>query len=72
MGAVTFDLTKLQEDATQEGLEAHILKDGKERGELRYDVSFYPVITPQKVDGKEEELPETSKLFRIIFNLHPS
>ena len=64
MGAVTFDLTKLQEDATREGIEAKVLKDGKERGELRFDVSFFPVLTPQKVDGKEEELPETSELFQ--------
>lgn len=61
LGAVSFDLNKLNEDATLEGLEEKILKDGKERGELRFDLSFYPVLKPQKIDGgKEEELPDTS------------
>ena len=68
MGAATFDLTKLQEDATHEGIESKIIKDGKERGELRYDVSFYPVLKPQKIDGgKEEELPETSTFSSLLF-----
>ena len=61
MGAATFDLSKLGEDGVQEGIEAKVLKDGKERGDLRFDVSFYPVLKPQKIDGgKEEELPEIS------------
>ena len=61
LGAATFDLSKLAEDATQEGIEAKVLKDGKERGELRFDVSFYPVLKPEVVDGKEKELPDTSE-----------
>lgn len=61
LGVATFDLSKLLDDATQEGLEERILKDGKDRGHLRFDVSFFPVLKPQKVDGKEEELPETSE-----------
>ena len=64
MGTASFDLSKLQEDATLEGLESKILKDGKERGEIRFDLSFYPVLKPQKIDGgKEEELPDTSAYF---------
>ncbi len=64
MGSASFDLSKLQEDATMEGLDAKVLKDGKERGEIRFDLSFYPVLKPQKIDGgKEEELPDTSAYF---------
>ena len=60
LGAVTFDLSKLLEDATQESLEYPILREGKERGSLRFAVNFYPVLKPQ-VDpsGVVEELPET-------------
>lgn len=58
-GAATFELAKLLEDATYEGINSTILKDGKDRGQLRYDVSYYPVLKPTMVDGKEE-LPETS------------
>lgn len=38
LGSATFELSKLQEDATLEGLVAPIIRDGKERGELRFDV----------------------------------
>ena len=61
LGAATFELAQLLDDATHEGISSIILKDGKERGTLSYDVSFYPVLKPTMVDGKEE-LPETSKL----------
>ncbi|EGO02737.1 hypothetical protein SERLA73DRAFT_165692 [Serpula lacrymans var. lacrymans S7.3] len=58
IGAATFELQKLLEDATQEGLELSVLKDGKDRGMVRFDVSYYPVLKPEVVDGKEQ-LPET-------------
>jgi Ca2+-dependent lipid-binding protein len=60
LGSASFALEKLKEDAKQEGIESHILKDGKEKGLLRYDVSFYPILKPQAVNGKEE-LPDTSR-----------
>ncbi|GLB36472.1 putative tricalbin [Lyophyllum shimeji] len=51
MGSATFELSKLIEDATHEGIRSTLLKDGKERGELRYDVSFYPVLEPVEGEG---------------------
>ncbi|RDB28789.1 Uncharacterized protein PYUK71.03c [Hypsizygus marmoreus] len=51
MSSVAFELSKLAEDATQEDIQSTLLKDGKERGELRYDVSFYPVLEAE--EGKE-------------------
>ncbi|KAH9948433.1 C2 domain-containing protein [Amylocystis lapponica] len=59
LGLATFDMTKLREDATHEGLESAILKDGKERGTLRYDVSFYPVLKAEAGQGGIEEIPDT-------------
>lgn len=59
LGAAIFELNKLVEDATFEGVELPILKDGKDRGQIRFDVSYYPVLKPQIVDG-QERLPETS------------
>ncbi|KAG6891051.1 hypothetical protein C0995_014139 [Termitomyces sp. Mi166 len=56
MGSTSFELSKLLEDATQEDIRSLILKDGKERGEVRYDVSYYPVL--EAAEG--EQLPETS------------
>ncbi|KAJ7225891.1 C2 domain-containing protein [Mycena pura] len=52
LSSTSFELAKLQEDATWEGIEAPLLKDGKERGILRYNVTYYPVIKPE--EGKEE------------------
>ena len=57
MSSTSFELAQLQDDATREGIEAPLLKDGKERGILRYDVSYFPVIKPE--EGKEEA--DTSK-----------
>ncbi|KAH0838563.1 C2 domain-containing protein [Lanmaoa asiatica] len=59
LGAAIFDMNKLIEDAIFEGVELPILKDGKDRGQIRFDVSYYPVLKPQIVDG-QERLPETN------------
>ncbi|KAJ7693677.1 C2 domain-containing protein [Mycena rosella] len=56
LSSTSFELAQLQEDATREGIEATLLKDGKERGILRYDVSYFPVIKSE--EGKPE--PDTS------------
>lgn len=37
LGVANFELARLKEDAEQEGLTVNILKEGKERGELRFD-----------------------------------
>ena len=58
LGFATFDMSKLREDATQEGLELPVLKDGKERGNIRFDVSFFPVLKP---DAGVEQLPDSSE-----------
>lgn len=63
LGAAIFEMNRLNEDATLEGVEMPILKDGKDRGQIRFDVSYYPVLKPQIVDG-QERLPETS-LYKI-------
>lgn len=65
LGSATFELSKLVEDATQEDIVSHLLLDGKDRGELRYDVSWYPVLEAE--EGKE--LGESSTLALIESNL---
>lgn len=66
MSTSTFDLSKLLEDSIHEGIVTPLLKDGKERGELRFDVNFYPVIEPE--EGQEEIL-DSSASFSAIFLL---
>ncbi|CAE6470842.1 unnamed protein product [Rhizoctonia solani] len=60
LGIASFELSTLTEDATQEGLVRKVLKDGKERGEIKFDASFFPILKPQTLDGgKIQPLPET-------------
>lgn len=59
LGAATFELQKLLEDATQEGLELPVLKDGKDKGMIRLNVNYFPVLKPESVNGKDN-LPQTS------------
>ncbi|TBU34912.1 tricalbin [Dichomitus squalens] len=59
LGFATFDLQALEQDATQENIELQILKEGKERGTIRFDVNFYPVLKPEKDAGGIETLPDT-------------
>lgn len=59
MGFASFDLSKLSEDAVHEGIEEVIRKDGKDRGTLRFDVSFFPVLKPDTTGT--EEFPDSSK-----------
>ncbi|TFY83046.1 hypothetical protein EWM64_g967 [Hericium alpestre] len=60
LGAALFEFSKLEEDATQEDLAMPVLKDGKDRGELRFDVSYYPVLKPEMNEFGVEELPEST------------
>lgn len=69
LGASMFELGKLNEDATQEDLSLPILKDGKEKGELRFDVSYFPVLKPQVNESGIEELPE-SNVGIVRFTIH--
>jgi Ca2+-dependent lipid-binding protein len=68
-GASIFDLSKLEEDATQEDLCLPVLKDGKERGELRFDVTYFPVLKPRVDESGVQELPESSKFLPLFSEL---
>ena len=57
LSSAVFELSKLEEDSVQEGIVSQLLKDGKDRGELRYDVSYYPIVEPEQ--GKD--IPDSSK-----------
>ncbi|RXW22896.1 hypothetical protein EST38_g2942 [Candolleomyces aberdarensis] len=56
LSSASFDLAKLEEDSVQEGIVSQLLKDGKERGELRYDLEYFPAIEPEQ--GKD--MPDSS------------
>ncbi|KIR30263.1 transmembrane protein [Cryptococcus deuterogattii LA55] len=59
LGTVSHELGTLADDAEQEGIMGQILGGGKDRGTLRYDVSYFPVLKPEKnADGTLEPLPD--------------
>lgn len=62
LSSASFPFEKLIEDPTQENIVSPLLKDGKERGELRYDVNYFSCLEPEA--GKEGLL-NSSKLFSL-------
>ncbi|TXT05904.1 hypothetical protein VHUM_03665 [Vanrija humicola] len=61
LGTVSQELKLLADDAEQEGIVGHVLDGGKEKGELRYDLSYFPVLQPTKrPDGTLEPPPESN------------
>jgi hypothetical protein len=65
LGSATFELSKLVEDATHEDVMSHLLSDGKVRGELRYDLSWCPVLAAEEGNGHGK----TCKLVSIASSL---
>lgn len=63
LGAATFDMNQLAVDSLCEGIVSPLLKDGKERGEIRYDVQYFPVLEPPE---DSTEVPESSKCLNVI------
>lgn len=61
LGVVSHELTSLSEDAEQRGIVNKILSGGKDRGEVRYSLNWYPTLVPTVLpSGELEELPETA------------
>ncbi|SNX87597.1 related to TCB3 - protein localized to membranes, bud-enriched [Melanopsichium pennsylvanicum] len=70
LGQAAFDLKELMEDPEQENLSSPIILDAKERGEVQYSLSYYPVIKPEvDEDGQPKPLPETRSGV-VRFSLH--
>ncbi|BGO92542.1 hypothetical protein NBRC10512_000461 [Rhodotorula toruloides] len=61
LGTVSFDLKSLADDGEQPDLIGEVILDGKPRGQVRYDLNYYPVLKPTKLaDGTLEPVPETT------------
>lgn len=58
LGSVTFPLSKLQEDQTHEDVVSTILHEGKDHGELRYDINYFPVLEAE--EGKAEVMDSST------------
>jgi len=63
LGFVKFPLSKLLDDQAQEDIVSTILHDGKDHGELRYDVNYFPVIEAE--EGNEEVLDSSTSSYQV-------
>ncbi|KZO90442.1 hypothetical protein CALVIDRAFT_542695 [Calocera viscosa TUFC12733] len=60
LGTVTWPMDGLEKDSERDEIVGKIMRDGQERGEIQFDVSFFPVLIPKKgPTGEPEPLPET-------------
>ncbi|KZT58286.1 tricalbin [Calocera cornea HHB12733] len=60
LGTVTWPMDTLEQDAEQDEIVGKIMRDGREMGEIQFDVSFFPVLQPLKgATGEPEPLPDT-------------
>ncbi|GAA6050737.1 hypothetical protein JCM3770_006601 [Rhodotorula araucariae] len=68
MGTISFDLKSLADDGEQPGLIGEVIHDGRPRGQVKYDVNYFPVLKPAKLaDGTLEPVPETtSGVVRVV------
>jgi Ca2+-dependent lipid-binding protein len=58
LGTVTHDLSTLMA-GKQETLQAKILSEGKDRGDMQYSLTYYPVLEPEVLeDGTPAALPD--------------
>ncbi|EST08677.1 C2 domain protein [Kalmanozyma brasiliensis GHG001] len=70
LGQAAFDLKELMDGSEQENLSTPIILDAKERGEVQYSLSYYPVVKPETgEDGQLKPLPETRSGV-VRFTLH--
>lgn len=70
IGMANFDLKSLEVDPEQEGVVAPVKSSGKDRGELRFDAVWYPVLAPKTLeDGTIQQPPETNSGI-VRFTVH--
>lgn len=71
IGTVSQELQTFEEDESQEGLTGRVIQGGKDRGELRYDINYYPAIQPvKKEDGTFEPVPDNIATGIARLNVH--
>jgi Ca2+-dependent lipid-binding protein len=70
LGTVTQELAGLADDAEQESIVSRVIHGGKDRGELRYDLSYFPVLQPTKNPDGTIEPPQDSQTGIVRFFIH--
>ncbi|EAU89251.1 transmembrane protein [Coprinopsis cinerea okayama7 len=58
LSTASFDLALLREDSVQENITSRLMDGEKDRGELRYNVTYYPVIEPPEPGAETADKDE--------------
>lgn len=58
IGLATFNLQSLSNDPVQENVITKLFNNGKERGDIRFDLNYYPVMEPPKEGESLEAVPD--------------
>lgn len=60
LGSAAWELKELDAEPEHDNLSTPVMLEGKERGNVNYSLSYYPVIKPEVgPDGQTQPLPET-------------
>ncbi|OLL23513.1 hypothetical protein NEOLI_001252 [Neolecta irregularis DAH-3] len=60
LGTASFELKSLEADAEQENVVAPIMYNATAKGQVTFDLSYYPTLTATTIqDGTSESIPET-------------
>ena len=70
LGTANFDLKQLEEDAEHENVTGQIMYNAKSRGQVLFDVRYYPVLLPKKLDDGTEQAPPDTTTGIVAFTIH--
>jgi Ca2+-dependent lipid-binding protein len=70
LGVATFGLDALKDEPEHENLNIPVMSNGKNRGQLMFDVRFFPVLEGRTLeDGTKEPVPESNSGI-VRFTIH--
>jgi len=70
LGVATFALDQLQEDPEQENLTLPVTNNGKVRGQIMFDVRYFPVLEGRLLEDGTKEPPPESNTGIVRFTVH--
>jgi Ca2+-dependent lipid-binding protein len=70
LGTANFDLKQLEQQTEHENVSGQVMYNAKNRGEVLFDVRYYPVLLPKKLDDGTEEAPPETTTGIVAFTVH--
>jgi Ca2+-dependent lipid-binding protein len=70
LGTANFDLKQLEQHPEHENVSKQIMYNAKVRGEVVFDVRYYPVLLPKKLDDGTQQPPPETITGIVAFTVH--